>query len=247
MREYFRVGSADWVVVVPVKRLAEAKSRLRGGLPAVPHEDLVLALVLDTVVAALASPDVAELLIVTDDPLVAAASAGLGAKIVPDLPGAGLNAAFAHGAEAAAGRPVAALAGDLPALRPGELSAALRAAADLGAHPGSAARAGTGRRRAPAGQHRGSAAGAGVGRRRAPASQFRGFVPDAPGTGTTLLTALPGVHLDPHFGVDSAEAHRRSGAVELLGPWPSLRRDVDLPADLAEAARLGLGRHTAAL
>ena len=55
----------------------------------------------------------------------------LGAVIVSDEPGAGINPALRHGL-AAARSPypsrVAALAADLPALRPAELSAALRAA-----------------------------------------------------------------------------------------------------------------------
>src|SRR5204862_5178049 len=59
--------------------------------------------------------------------------AGLGALVVPDEPGRGLNPALRHGAALAAARwpgsPVAALAADLPALRPAELSTGLRAAA----------------------------------------------------------------------------------------------------------------------
>jgi len=46
------------------------------------------------------------------------------------------------------------------------------------------------------------------------------------------------------FGVGSAEAHRASGAIELIGDWPSLRCDVDTEADLAVAAQLGLGART---
>lgn len=75
----------------------------------------------------------------------------------------------------------------------------------------------------------------------------RAFLPDAAGTGTTLLTARPGVSLDPRYGPGSRAAHRDSGAVELPGNFPSLRRDVDTPGDLAEAARLGLGNATATL
>ncbi|RQX15511.1 2-phospho-L-lactate guanylyltransferase, partial [Micromonospora arida] len=56
-----------WAVVVPVKRLAVAKSRLRGALPGVPHEELALALAADTLRAVLACPAVAEALVVTDD------------------------------------------------------------------------------------------------------------------------------------------------------------------------------------
>lgn len=80
----------------------------------------------------------------------------------------------------------------------------------------------------------------------AAAAHPRSFVPDAAGSGTTLLAAVPGVPPDPRFGAGSAAAHRGSGAVPLDGPWPSLRRDVDTPADLAAAAALGLGPATRA-
>ena len=72
----------------------------------------------------------------------------------------------------------------------------------------------------------------------------RAFVPDAAGAGTTLLTARPGVGLDARYGAGSRAAHRDSGAVELAGDWPSLRRDVDTPADLAAATALGVGPAT---
>ena len=68
---------------------------------------------------------------VTDDPDAAAALAGI-ADVVPDLPGDGINAALQHGAAAfghTVGRHFAAVQADLPALRPAELAAALRAAA----------------------------------------------------------------------------------------------------------------------
>ncbi|MEN3305572.1 MAG: 2-phospho-L-lactate/phosphoenolpyruvate guanylyltransferase [Micromonosporaceae bacterium] len=123
------VGGSNWLAVVPVKRLAGAKSRLRGALPGVLHEDLALALVLDTVVAALGCRAVGAVVVVTDDPAVRRAAAALGAEVVPDAPDAGLNPAVDHGAARAGGRPVAALAGDLPALRAGELAAALSLAA----------------------------------------------------------------------------------------------------------------------
>lgn len=123
-----------WGVVLPVKRLAAAKSRLRGALTGVPHERLALALAQDTVAATLASDEVAEVLAVTDDPEVGRALAALGARVVPDVPGGGLNAAFAYGAGLLAHRPVAALAADLPALCPAELSAALSTAAGPDRH-----------------------------------------------------------------------------------------------------------------
>jgi len=194
----------EWTVLVPVKELALAKSRLRGALPGVPHPDLVLALVLDTLDAALACPAVAAVLVVTADEVVSAAARDLGAKVLPDTPAAGLNPALEHGAAAAGRGPLAALAGDLPALRAHDLAAALSAVTT------------------------------------------RGYVPDAAGTGTTLLAAPAGTLLDPRFGPDSARAHAASGAVALPA-GASLRRDVDTAEDLAAAALLGLGARTAAL
>jgi 2-phospho-L-lactate/phosphoenolpyruvate guanylyltransferase len=73
----------------------------------------------------------------------------------------------------------------------------------------------------------------------------RAYVADHAGTGTTLLIAPAGIELDPHFGPGSAAAHAASGAAALDGDWPSLRLDVDTAADLAAAAHVGLGRHTA--
>lgn len=73
----------------------------------------------------------------------------------------------------------------------------------------------------------------------------RAFVPDAEGSGTTLLTARRGVRLEPRFGRASAKAHERAGAVRLDdGGIARVRRDVDDLAALAEAARLGFGEHT---
>ncbi|MBC8994510.1 2-phospho-L-lactate guanylyltransferase [Micromonospora chalcea] len=200
------VSEAHWTVVMPVKRLGAAKSRLRGALPGVPHEELALALAADTLRAARACPAVAGVLVVTDDARVRAAADAAGARVAAD-PGAGLNAAFRHGAAVAGPRAaVAGLTADLPALRPAELAAALRATQGV-----------------------------------------RGYVADAPGGGTVLLAAPAGVPLAPRFGPGSAAAHAASGALPLAGDWPSLRRDVDTPADLAAAAGLGLGPRTAAL
>ena len=119
-----------WSVVVPAKRLAVAKTRLRPLTAGDPgsHAALVLALLADTVAAALGCPVVDTVLVVTDDPAAAAEVTRLGARTVPDEPDDGLNAALAHGAAIATGPAVAALSSDLPALRPDELAAALTAA-----------------------------------------------------------------------------------------------------------------------
>ena len=125
-------SSLTWSLVVPVKVLARAKSRLAAA--AGPHRPaLALAMAADTVAAALACPDVARVLAVTDDPQAAQALADLGALVVSDEPDQGLNPALRHGAAVAASRwpaaGIAALAADLPALRPAELGLGLRAAA----------------------------------------------------------------------------------------------------------------------
>jgi 2-phospho-L-lactate guanylyltransferase len=122
----------SWSLVVPVKPLGAAKSRLAGAAGPL-RPGLALAFARDTVGAALRCPLVLDVTAVTDDPLAAEALAGLGARIVPDAPRAGLNAALAHGAAAVrARRPdaaLAALSADLPALRPADLGRVLRAAA----------------------------------------------------------------------------------------------------------------------
>ena len=120
-----------WSLVVPVKVLARAKSRL--AVLAGPHRQaLALAMAADTVAAVLACPEVGRVIAVTDDATAAEVLAGLGALGDRDKPGRGLNPALRHGAAAAAdgwpGSGIGALAADLPALRPAELSLALRAA-----------------------------------------------------------------------------------------------------------------------
>src|SRR3954449_12253553 len=133
-----------WSVVVPAKRLALAKTRLRPLTDGaqVGHADVVLALLADTVAAALDCPRVARVLVVTDDPAAAETVRALGATTVADEPGQGLNPApgpgetgrplgpptvadepdqglnpaLEHGARAAGGDAVAALSSDLPAL-----------------------------------------------------------------------------------------------------------------------------------
>jgi 2-phospho-L-lactate guanylyltransferase len=197
----------SWTVVVPVKVLDAAKTRLARE----DRADLALAMAADTVAAAAACPAVTSVLVVTDDPRAAVALAR-SADLLADEPASGLNPALAHGAAVAArGRPangVAALAADLPALTAQQLGDALALAEDV----------------------------------------ERGLVADAAGDGTVLLTAAPGVGLEPRFGPASRAAHRAGGAVDLtesLGRTvPGLRRDVDTVPDLEDARLIGLGSET---
>ena len=121
---------APWILAIPVKRTAIAKSRLASAYPQ-HRPELARAFAVDTTAAALASPLVRAVLVVTDDPVVAADVAAVGARVVPDLAAAGLNEALLHGATVAAaefpGNGVAALSADLPALRPAELTTVLAA------------------------------------------------------------------------------------------------------------------------
>ncbi|WP_242606029.1 2-phospho-L-lactate guanylyltransferase [Frankia sp. Cppng1_Ct_nod] len=219
---------AGWVVVVPIKLLAAAKSRLA-------HPDrtaLALAMAQDTVAAAsgIDRDVVAAVIVVTNDDEARTRMVHLRGVdqstegtcgdrdthphviVVPDVPDAGLNAALAHGAAVAVhrwpGTGVAALSADLAALRPSELQAALLAAPSRG----------------------------------------RALVSDATGTGTVLLAAAPGTPLRPQFGPASRAAHVGSGARDLTAQLGEsvrgLRRDVDTLDDLREAVSLGVGPRT---
>ena len=72
-----------------------------------------------------------------------------------------------------------------------------------------------------------------------------GVVTDSGGTGTTLLTAAPGVPVDPAFGPGSAQLHLARGHVRLpVATGSGLAHDVDVPADLETARTLGVGPRT---
>ncbi len=130
-----RAGKAlpttEWIVVVPVKGTARAKSRFGAG----DNSALALAMAIDTVSAAMDADGAAGVLVVT----TAEASAAfdeLGAFVIVQE-AVGLGAAIELGIAAAAemadpGCGIAVLLGDLPALTPGELGEALDAAR---AHP----------------------------------------------------------------------------------------------------------------
>ncbi|MDY6998248.1 MAG: 2-phospho-L-lactate guanylyltransferase [Actinomycetota bacterium] len=201
---------ADVGLVIAVKRLTAAKTRLAPVFSAGVREDVVLAMLIDTIAAATAVPAVGTVVVVTPDDTAAEAAQRLGALVLPDPTPAGhhdpLNNAL-RSAEIRVRRHTAnviALQGDLPALRSSELAEAITMAR----------------------RHR------------------RSFVADRHGTGTAALFSFD-AGLDPHFGPDSAQRHRGSGAIELTGAWPGLRNDIDTPEDLVSARALGVGRATA--
>lgn len=124
-----------WSLIVPLKPLSQAKSRLAPATGDRLRSSLAMAFAEDTVAAVLACQAVRDVTVVTDDPLATERLRALGAKVVPDAPGLGLNAALRHGAATVrAARPVSAVAAlnaDLPALRPAELE---RVLAGAGSH-----------------------------------------------------------------------------------------------------------------
>ncbi|MFG6492907.1 2-phospho-L-lactate guanylyltransferase [Microbacterium sp. P03] len=199
----------SWAVVIPVKPADRGKSRLRvDGLDEIGRITLARAIALDTIAAAAACAEVAQVLVVTEDaslPLLAADIPGL--RFVAEGDARGIDEAVAAGAAAAGERmPRAALLGDLPALRSEDLGAALVAASAVD----------------------------------------HGVVADAEGTGSTLVTARPGVPWTSAFGQDSFARHVKLGCVPLQVPDAStLRRDVDTADQLDEAALTGLGERTA--
>ncbi|WP_430647167.1 hypothetical protein [Agromyces sp. GXS1127] len=259
-----RTGAPDatgWTLVVPVKSLTGAKTRLAPELGPGERAALARAFALDTIDAARAARAVRRVVVVTDEPVVERELRGVpGVDVVPESGPRGLAAAIAYGiavaradapstapsaasapapasasaietsqmqgadrhsgrldaealggarSPAAAGAAVAVLLGDLPAMRSGDLDAALE---DAARHP-------------------------------------LAFVADAEGSGTTLATALAEVPFVAHFGPDSAARHRAAGFADLIAECPGsiapgLRRDVDTAAELDEAAALGVGTRT---
>ena len=119
-------ASERWAIVVPVKRLAVAKTRLV--LDRDVRMDLALAMAADTIRAASEAALVEVVVAVCDDEDAVDLLREAGAVVVPDEPDAGLNPALAHGASVDVvpiGVGVAAVAADLPALRSDELDALL--------------------------------------------------------------------------------------------------------------------------
>ncbi|MFB9688619.1 2-phospho-L-lactate guanylyltransferase [Amycolatopsis plumensis] len=123
----------DVDLVVPLKHPRDGKSRLRGAVETEHHPGLVLALAKDTLAAVTSSAQIRRVLLVAADPRAVAELAELGVEIVEEPAEKSLNAAFRHGeALLKADDPAAvvgALQADLPALRAGDLTAALAEAA----------------------------------------------------------------------------------------------------------------------
>lgn len=94
------VRTMNWQAIVPVRGGAASKSRLSGeDLPAPMRTLLARAFASDVVAAALTTPGVAGVTVVTRDPDTAHHFAGLGAVIFAEAEGAGLDGAIRSASE----------------------------------------------------------------------------------------------------------------------------------------------------
>ena len=129
-------GESDIAVIIAVKRLSEAKTRLSELFDAAGRERVVLAMLVDTITAARAVDGVASITVVTPDRTAAAAARALGASTVDDHTPAQhtdpLNNAIRVADSHLRSPDVAVLQGDLPSLQSAQFAAALAAAR---AHP----------------------------------------------------------------------------------------------------------------
>ncbi|UMB68046.1 2-phospho-L-lactate guanylyltransferase [Mycobacterium paraterrae] len=127
-------SDGDVGVIVAVKRLAAAKTRLASMFPAPVRQDIVLGMLVDTLTAAARVSAVHSITVVTPDDVAAAAAVELGAAVIADPTPVGhldpLNNAITA-AERVVSESVAnvvVLQGDLPSLQTQELAEAIAAA-----------------------------------------------------------------------------------------------------------------------
>jgi 2-phospho-L-lactate guanylyltransferase len=201
---------SETVVVIPVRALEGAKSRLGAVLDAEERRELVERLLRATTAAALATPGVTRVIVVSPDPEVIAVGEGAGATGVRQG-STGLNPGIveARASSAAAGaRRMLVLPGDLPGITPGDIAAVL-ATGDLAGEADDGA-----------------------------TDNERSVVvlaTDRHGRGTNALLLQPPGVIEPAFGGDSREAHRRlaASAGAAFAETPDrLELDLDTPDDL---------------
>lgn len=200
--------------LVPVRSLAAAKERLAALLTIRERRSLAAAMLSDVLAAAVATPELRQVWIVTSDNEAATMARGLGALVLEETPvqgsGSPLNAAL-EGARIAIStrtKPPDALLVlplDIPAATPAALSSFLQGG------PGSD-------------------------------GKLVRICPARDG-GTNALLLRPPRVIPFRFGVGSAGAHARAGtaasAIVTLRPQALLQDDVDTPADIERLVRGG--------
>ena len=127
-------ADGDVGLIVAVKRLTAAKTRLAPIFSASTRERVVLAMLVDPLTAAARVSSVRRITVVTPDDVAAAAAAELGAEVLSDPTPDGhpdpLNNAIAAAERmvSESGANIVVLQGDLPALQTQELAEAIAAA-----------------------------------------------------------------------------------------------------------------------
>jgi 2-phospho-L-lactate guanylyltransferase len=207
------------VAIVPVRGLERAKTRLGEALDPEERRALVEGLLRRTIRAAIMTPGILAVAVVSQDPEALAVAADAGAVTLPQG-GGGLNEGLADGRAWARDLGATALIvvpADLPAIEPAELERVVIAARD----------------------RLGASRSAGM-----PAKALVALVPDRAGEGTNVLLLSPPGAIPFRFGSGSRAAHAAAAAsvgaayLELRGP---LGLDLDTPEDLLDAETAGLG------
>ncbi|QOC92051.1 2-phospho-L-lactate guanylyltransferase [Micromonospora craniellae] len=199
----------SWVVVVPAKSFAAAKTRCVG-LAAADRAALARAMLTDVLGGLTRARRVRAVVVATTDPEVAAVALACGAVVAASAGPPDLNreahAALRLAGEAYGDARLAVVMADLAAARPAEFDAALAAA---GPYP-------------------------------------RAVVPDADGTGTTLLALTEAADFRPYLGPGSRRRFLADGYHDLPVLSRGLRRDVDTVAHLLDLRAGHLGASTRA-
>lgn len=125
MRTHAVTRAAGLVAIVPVKRLAQAKSRL--AVPDRVRRTLAMSFAVDTITAVIRCPAVERVVVVTADPRVRRALEHKQLVFTDEGRTAGLAAAVeaAHAVAADSGRGTVVVPADLPALTPEDLARTL--------------------------------------------------------------------------------------------------------------------------
>jgi 2-phospho-L-lactate guanylyltransferase len=204
--------------VLPVKRFARAKQRLGPSVADTRRLKLARAMVADVLFALAETETIERVVVVTNEPSVAAAGGRGGALIVADPAEESQSAAVKLGVRRALEggiERVLCIPGDCPALDPADLDSLLGA---------------------PAEEPRDSQG------RPARGGQVV-IVPDRHGTGTNGLLLTPPDAIAPSFGPDSCERHRAlalaAGIACRVERPSSLLLDIDTGEDL-EVLRMRL-------
>jgi 2-phospho-L-lactate/phosphoenolpyruvate guanylyltransferase len=117
------------VPIVPVKALADAKSRLAGELDPIARRLLTIAMFEDVVAALQATAGLGQVVVVSPDREMWRRAEAIGCRVVEEPPAPGLNASLARAAATTGTEALLVVAADLPLATPASLARVVDAAA----------------------------------------------------------------------------------------------------------------------